>query len=86
MPNVKTQVDVRNDGRYTVTVKLIGWELNELRALGRALMRSPMGRAAGEQVLQRVAPYNPKVEVEGSLPAALAEVQGATVLGSGEEE
>lgn len=41
---VKINVDARTDGRYTVTLKLIGWDLNDLRGLAANLSLSFFAR------------------------------------------
>ena len=52
MKTVKVQLDRRHDGRYSVTVKLVAWSLNELRGFASLLLRGPMGRRAGEQLFE----------------------------------
>ena len=47
---VKVQFDTRQDGRFSVTVKLIAWTTNELRGFLMALYHHPMGRNAAEQI------------------------------------
>lgn len=42
--NIKVQIDARQDGRYTATIKLIGWDLNRFRALISNLSLMPYGR------------------------------------------
>ena len=44
MKTSKATIDKRTDGRYSVTLKLVAWELNELRALIAALQLNPMGQ------------------------------------------
>jgi|TARA_R110000751_G_scaffold6836_3_gene28819 hypothetical protein len=50
----RTQLDRRDDGRYSATLKLIAWNVNELRALASVLYGSPMGRQAGTQLAEAV--------------------------------
>lgn len=40
----KVQIDRRNDGHYSATIKLIGWDLNMLRAFISANYLSVPGR------------------------------------------
>ena len=41
---IQVQVDKDKTGRYSVTLKLIAWNINELRALTSMLTLNPMGR------------------------------------------
>ena len=51
---VKIGVDARNDGRYTVTIKLIGWRLNDLRGLAANLSLSIFARRMSGELGQAV--------------------------------
>lgn len=47
---VNVQIDRRQDGRISSTVKLIAWDLNELRALIAQLQLSPLGRWVAQEL------------------------------------
>jgi len=50
----KVQIDRRNDGLITMTIKLVGWDLNRLRALISGITLHPMGRHVGGQMAKQL--------------------------------
>ena len=50
----KVQVDHRNDGLITMTIKLVGWDLNRLRALISGITMHPMGRTVGGTMARKL--------------------------------
>ena len=50
----KVQVDHRNDGLITMTIKLVGWDLNRLRALISGITMHPMGRQVGGTMARKL--------------------------------
>jgi len=50
----KVQIDRRNDGLVTMTIKLVGWDLNRLRALISGITLHPMGRQVGGQMAKQL--------------------------------
>jgi hypothetical protein len=74
----RTQLDVRDDGRYSITLKLIAWHANELRALASVLYGSPMGRNAGYQIAEAVSDAMAEPEPPESPQIALDAADGQT--------
>ena len=47
---IKVQIDRRQDGRFSVTVKLIAWDLNYLRGLIQQMYMTVSGRAIAREL------------------------------------
>ena len=47
---IRVQLDHRKDGRISVTLKLVAWDMNQIRAFGAQLLRGPVARQVGEKL------------------------------------
>ena len=67
----RVQIDRRQDGTFSVTVKLLEWKLNELRGLVSMLYLNPMSRHIAVEL-------GPALE-KAKIPATVEEEEDADV-------
>lgn len=83
---IRVQIDRRNDGDYTATVKLVAWPLNRLRGFIQNVSLVPFGRDIARELGGALLEALPQPEVEGSADGSRVEVEGDTVTGDGTGE